>query len=1019
MTKKRIIKIGISLLLIVFLLVIVNVLSGRTKMEYASAGNSLDLQVKGKEGSYTASYQNWMADQIEKGTESYPVIIETKGLIAEENYKGYQKTAYLIEQGNSFTGKVTVKEAGLYALSMDYYNSSENILQNAVSIKINGKYQYNEAEKIFLTQMYESAAYPFRTDRNGNEIVPDTNRIEEWRQERLHSITQGTSEVLLFYFEEGENEITILMDQGQTYIGQILLVPEIEIPSYEEYKVQQLAKNSLINTGQNTDETKNINAVQNADGTQIKILEAERVSCKNSTAPRTEPTRDIEVSPFTSNLFLMSTIGGKTWTKNGEALYYDVEIEKEGFYNLSFKAKQSEKENTYVYRTITVDGQVPFIEAKQVPFKNSSSWDVVTLGEEEKNYPIYLTKGTHTIGIEVDTTMLNELTAKINEIGEKVADVSLAIRKIIGNNSDTYRDWEILTYIPDLDTTLYQLADELQIVYEDMTKINQGITRNQDLTSLKITINQLKKLADDPDSIPNHMTMLSEGTGSVSQMLGTISENMMKQPLSLDQIYLWQNQAKLPEYKANWFSKQLETIKYFLHSFKEDTTESTKEDVVLDIWVNRARNYVDLLQKMADSDFTEKTGIRVQFSLMPNEQKIILANTTNTQPDLALGLSAYLPFDLAIRGAVSDLRQFDGFNEVASQFSPGSLISHTYDNGIYAFPETQDFYVLFYRKDLLEGLKIPIPNTWNEVIEILPELQRYGMNFYVPLASTGSFKTFAMTLPFLYQFGAGLYSEDGSSVVVNGEEGIRAMQFMTDLFTIYGLPSQVGDFYQQFRSGRMPIGVSNFSTYLKVDAAAAELAGLWDIAPMPGIEKEDKSISRYATGPGTTSVIFKKSEYQKEAWEFLKWWLSSEVQEEFGTQLELLYGSEYIWNSANVEAFKAMPMDEKHKEVILEQWNYLHEIPKSPANYMIEREISNVWNKIVFDGENVRSALDDSVIEMNRELTRKLEEFGYIKDGVLIKEYKMPDIEEIKKMLSSGNSFDMTEEKGGIENGTN
>ena len=31
----------------------------------------------------------------------------------------------------------------------------------------------------------------------------------------------------------------------------------------------------------------------------------------------------------------------------------------------------------------------------------------------------------------------------------------------------------------------------------------------------------------------------------------------------------------------------------------------------------------------------------------------------------------------------------------------------------------------YYRKDILGSLGIPVPHTWNEVIEILPELQRY------------------------------------------------------------------------------------------------------------------------------------------------------------------------------------------------------------------------------------------------------------------------------------------------------
>ena len=51
-----------------------------------------------------------------------------------------------------------------------------------------------------------------------------------------------------------------------------------------------------------------------------------------------------------------------------------------------------------------------------------------------------------------------------------------------------------------------------------MTKLNCDMTRNEVLTSLKIAERQLRSLADDPDSIPNHMSMLSDGTGSVGQI---------------------------------------------------------------------------------------------------------------------------------------------------------------------------------------------------------------------------------------------------------------------------------------------------------------------------------------------------------------------------------------------------------------------------------------------------------------------------------------------------------------------
>lgn len=152
-------------------------------------------------------------------------------------------------------------------------------------------------------------------------------------------------------------------------------------------------------------------------------------------------------------------------------------------------------------------------------------------------------------------------------------------------------------------------------------------------------------------------------------------------------------------------------------------------------------------------------------------------------------------------------------------------------------------------------------------------------------------------------------------------------------------------------------------------------------------------------GGGTTGVIFSKSQKQDATWKFFQWWFSAETQERFGTQMQLLYGDTYMWNTANVKAFSELPITEDHKEVILEQWEWLYEFVKTPASYMIEREISNVWNSVVFNGENVRSTLDDAAILMNQELNRKWEEFGYVRDQKVVKPYRIPSIELIESWV--------------------
>ena len=66
---------------------------------------------------------------------------------------------------------------------------------------------------------------------------------------------------------------------------------------------------------------------------------------------------------------------------------------------------------------------------------------------------------------------------------------------------------------------------------------------------------------------------------------------------------------------------------------------------------------------------------------------------------------------------------------------------------------------------------------------------------------------------------------------------------------------------------------------------------------------------------------------------------------------------------------------------------------------MVERELSNAINAVALDGENLRSALDEAIKRIDRELERKLEEFGRLKNGVLTQPFIVPDIETVKGWL--------------------
>jgi hypothetical protein len=91
-----------------------------------------------------------------------------------------------------------------------------------------------------------------------------------------------------------------------------------------------------------------------------------------------------------------------------------------------------------------------------------------------------------------------------------------------------------------------------------------------------------------------------------------------------------------------------------------------------------------------------------------------------------------------------------------------------------------------------------------------------------------------------------------------------------------------------------------------------------------------------------------------------------------------------------------MSWDEGHRSVMLEQWEWIDDTAKTPASYMVERELSNIWNKVVYQGVNLRTAIEDSLIIADKEIRRKMIEFGFIDaQGNALKAYILPTRENI------------------------
>ena len=538
-------------------------------------------------------------------------------------------------------------------------------------------------------------------------------------------------------------------------------------------------------------------------------------------------------------------------------------------------------------------------------------------------------------------------------------------------------------------------AARIEKLYEELVALNPFKDRIAEFATLKICVDRLTDLAEEPNELPKRLSELSQGQSSVAQYLADTLENLYESPLSLDSIYIYQDSNDLPE-KKGVFVKISETVCRFFVSFvKEDYSDySEDDDEELKVWVSRSRQYVEIMQNMVDDAYKEGLDFNVKFSLMPDQNKLVLANAAGNTPDVALGVNYSMPFELAIRGAVKNLKEYDDCEDVVKRFHKGLIYPGVVEDGLYSLPETTNFYVLFYRTDIFEELGLAVPDTMQDVKEILPQLNRQGMNFFSHMAGYIGYKPFSSTIPFIYQFEGSYYGYNALELTIDSDKSLNAINEICELFTIYNIPYEVPNFYQHFRNGLLPIGVGDFGTYNLLLNTAPEIANSWDIALYPGYENADGEVIRYTSGASESCIIFDNQNSEK-SWTFLKWWTSSEVQVDFANTLQLTYGKEYLWNTANTEAFSQLPWDTEHKKIIMKQLEWIVEVPRVPGNYMVEREISNALNSIVLEGENSRAAIDKAIKTSKKEINRKLEEFGYLKNGEIVKDYKISDYKSI------------------------
>ena len=947
-----------------------------------------------REETYYRKHSKWVSKDnyeyvIPTGKISFSVgdSISINPGYSTENVSGIGEIV-TIREGDSYTYKVTVAKTGLYNLGLNYTLHEDFYSKPLIDILINGESLFNEMTDLELevswnlTEREEDDLY----NRYGNELLPYTNPMLIWYKYTFEDSKSSYKTPYYFLLQEGENLIKITSKTDDLTVSDLYVTHTEKYLTYDEYK------------------TANSGKLDESNG-QIITLQAEDFIEKNDLEIKSSYYKDPAMTPFEYKNTVLNQLDGYSVNRGGTRVKYTINVEKSGYYNIAFKYLHDQNLGVVSAKKIIIDGEVLFEDFASYQFSTARKYTNHILGDENGYYEIYLESGSHTFELESTTAHLASVIDELNSINDWINSVGLNVKSITGSSNDDMIEWPVTNYIPTLKQDLLDNADKLEAIYDQLANLDRNTNGDSpELSQLKVAAKQLRRIAKQPNKIATKLTEFCDGSGSAYQMIGITISTLMESPLSVDAIYFFDAETvDLPKARSGFFKKAWISVKSFIYSFFDERykVSSSGNDDVLDVWVGQSSLYLDIIQNMIDDDFTKETGIKVKVNILPSTQKIILSNSTGDNPDVVLSIDCWEPYAYALRGILEDLTDYDGFYDVVKDYYPNNFAPVIYEDGVYAIPETQSSYLLYYRKDILNFLNITPPSTWQEVIDILPLLQSYQMNFFHPLGGDGAYKGYGLISPLIYQHGGEIYNTNGLTSTLTDEATINAIKFMTDLFTIYNLPLQVSNFFEHFRSGSLPIGVSTIDLYLQLKYAAPELAGQWGVVEMPGVyNPESGKVERWAASYGKCSILMSNSNMNEEGWKLIKWWNSAAVQTEYMKNIKMNLGERYMFVPANMTALANSVWDQDIKSVVISQAAWARIPAVTPGSYIVERELSQIWNKVVVDKVNVRIAIDESIPRINRELARKFEEFGYLDKGVVVKEYEVATNKNIYKWLT-------------------
>lgn len=905
----------------------------------------------------------------------------TEDLTAHVDVKTWEgEECACVGDTGSISWKLDIPETGWYALSVRYCALTDKTTDIERVFKLNGKSPFSEGryQKFVKTWAFafkdvdpennlrpdsvNGAEKTFVADALGNELRPDSVICYEWSEYSFRDSNGYYNIPLEFYMEAGENVFTL---EG---VRDSIAVSEIKAYSYEPLKTYEEVLAEYEKKGYKAAEAENIK------------LEAELpdVVSNYTIYPIYDRSSAIS-SPQDKSKIYRNTIGGDKWTASGQWVRYSFTCEATGLYQIEVRFIQDVLKGMYTSRSIRINGEYPFEEAKNCQFAYDNDFQNTALNDGNyESFAFYFEEGkTYEIEFEVTLGSLSDVVRRVSAVVDSLNNDYMKILELAGSDPDEYRDYGFARIMPDVVRDLSLQAGFLYTIVDFITEMN-GI-KSDNTSTLEQAAAVVEKMASDENEIAGNLDSMKEWISS----LGTWLSDVTTQFLEVDYITISPYESELQRGEANGWKSFWFEIQKFIASFYTDynsigAMEGTEEDEnaeTLTVWTTSGRDQAQIIKNLINNGYTQKTGVNVTLKLVA-AGTLLPAILAGTGPDVSI--DATNPIDFAIRGAVISLNDFDTFDDVMSRFADSAMTAVSIYGLTYAVPVTQSFPVMFVRNDIVSELGLEIPETWDDLLSMVPVLQFNNMDIGMTTDSN----------IFLYQNGGHFWRDEGMTVNLDSYLGLDTFESMCNMFTQYSLPVAYNA-QNCFKTGEMPVIISDYAFYNTLVVFAPEISGLWSFYQIPGTARDDGTVDHTTVSTITGIIIPRGCSDEEAAWSFADWYSDKEFQVDYSNEMMALLGPSAKQSVANISALEELPWSESEYKVLQKCIQDTIAVEPYPGNYYTSRYTGFAFNAAYNEGADPSDTLLGYIDSINKELTRKRTEFELMvnDEWQAIKEY--------------------------------